>query len=595
MPVKYKAPLRDMQFVYYELLNGKEISELPGFEDADPQTVKAVWEEAAKFAETILLPLNQPADLQGCSIDNGVVTVPDGFKEAYDQYIAGGWTALTESPEYGGMGLPYSVSTIVSEILSATNQSFSLYPALTHGAAKAIRACGTQEQKNTYLPKFAEGIWSGTMCLTEPHSGTDLGLLQTKAVEDENGHYKITGTKIFITSGEHELTENIVHLVLARLPDAPPGINGISLFLVPKYLINDDGSVAERNPIVCGALEHKMGIKGSATCVMNLDNAEGYLLGTKHKGMQAMFIMMNSARLGTGVQGMAAGEQAYQGAVEYAKERIQMRSLDGPKYPDKKADPIIVHPDVRRMLLTIRAYTEGCRAMTFWIAQELDQAARNPDTDRREMADDLASLLTPVIKAFNTDRGFESTNLGVQVFGGHGYITENGIEQFVRDVRIAQLYEGTNGIQALDLVGRKLTMNKGRSVNRFFNIVTDFIQQESTHSDMEEFIKPLSKSLGQLQQATVWLAKNAPQQPLHAGGAAVDYLDLFGHVTLAFMWARMASIALDKQDCVEADFYKAKLQTARFYIQKLLPRTYYLVTTLEAGSDCLMDFEEAYF
>jgi len=595
MPVKYNAPLRDMQFVYYELLNGKEISDLPGFEDADEDTVKAVWDEAAKFAEAVLLPLNQSGDKQGCSLEDGVVTVPDGFEDAYNQYIEGGWTALTEAPEYGGMGLPYSVSTIVSEILCSTNQSFSLYPALTHGAAKAIKACGTEEQKNTYLPKFSEGTWSGTMCLTEPHCGTDLGLIQTKAEEDGNGNYKITGTKIFITSGEHELTDNIVHLVLARLPDAPPGIKGISLFLVPKYLITEDGNIGDRNPIVCGALENKMGIKGSATCVMNLDNAEGYLLGTKHKGMQAMFIMMNSARLGTGVQGMAAGEQAYQGAVEYAKERIQMRSLDGPQYPDKKADPIIVHPDVRRMLLTIRAFTEGCRAMTLWIAQELDQAERNPDQERRETADDLASLLTPIIKAFNTDRGFESTNLGVQVLGGHGYITDNGMEQFVRDARIAQLYEGTNGIQALDLVGRKLNMHNGRAIKYYFELVGKFIHQESNSSDMEEFIKPLSKAFAQLQQSTLWLAKNAPQNPVHGGGASVDYLNIFGLVTLAYMWAKMAKIAMTNQHEDDGDFYKAKIQTARFYMQKLLPQTDYLVTTLEAGSDSLMEFKEEYF
>ncbi len=595
MPVTYKSPLREMQFVYYELLNGKAISELPGYEEADSDTVKAIWEEAAKFAEAVLLPLNQTGDQQGCTLKDGVVTVPDGFKEAYDQYIEGGWTALTEEPQYAGMGLPYSVSTIVSEILSSTNTSFSLYPGLTHGAAKAIRACGTQEQKDTYLHKFSEGTWSGTMCLTEPHCGTDLGLIQTKAEETPDGNYQLSGTKIFITSGEHELTENIVHLVLARLPDAPPGIQGISLFLVPKYLINDDGSVGDRNPINCGAVEHKMGIKGSATCVMNMDHAEGYLLGTKHKGMQAMFVMMNSARLGTGVQGMAAGESAYQGAVEYAKERIQMRSLEGAKYPEKKADPIIVHPDVRRMLLTIRAYTEGCRAMTYWIAQELDHVTKNPDPARKEKADDLSSLLTPVIKAFNTDRGFESTNLGVQIFGGHGFISEHGMEQFVRDVRIAQLYEGTNGIQALDLIGRKLVMHGGRLVKSYFEIVATFIQQESSNEDMAEFIKPLSKAFNQLQQATQWVVNNASAKPVHAGGASVDYLNVFGLVTLALMWAKMAKIALEKQDDDDADFYKAKIMTARFYMQKLLPQTDSLITTIQAGSDSLMDFDEAYF
>jgi len=583
-----------MQFAYYELLNGESIAQYPGFEDADPDTVKHIWEEAAKFCETVLLPLNQSGDEQGCTLEDGVVTVPDGFKDAYNQYIEGGWTALNEKPEYGGMGLPYSVSVIVSEILCSTNQSFSLYPGLTHGAAKAIRIVGTEEQKNTYLPKFAEGTWSGTMCLTEPQCGTDLGLIQSKAEPDDKGSYKLTGTKIFITSGEHELTENIVHLVLARLPDAPPGIKGISLFLVPKYLINDDGSVGDRNPISCGAIEHKMGIKGSATCVMNLDHAEGYLLGAEHKGMQAMFIMMNSARLGTGVQGIGAGEQAYQGAVEYAKERIQMRSLSGVQQPEMKADPIIVHADVRRMLLTIRAFTEGCRAMTFWIAQELDHANNHPDPERREEADDLASLLTPVIKAFSTDRGFESTNLGVQVFGGHGYISIHGMEQFVRDARIAQLYEGTNGIQALDLIGRKLGMHNGRLVRRYFERVGAFLQQE-TSEEMAEFTQPLAIAFKHLQQATAWVAEKAPQNPVNSGGAAVDYLDIFGLVTVGYMWAKTAKIALEKQDGEGADFYKAKIHTSRFYMQKLLPKTGSLLATLTVGCDSLMEYDESWF
>ncbi|MCP3673154.1 MAG: acyl-CoA dehydrogenase [Gammaproteobacteria bacterium] len=595
MTAPYKAPLRDMEFVYYELLEGNKISQLPGFEDAETETVKAVLEEAAKFAENVFLPLNQSGDEQGCTLEDGVVTLPDGFKEAYDQYTEGGWTGLTEEPQYGGMGLPYSVSVLIAEMLSSTNQSLSMYAGLTHGAAKAIHACGTDEQKNTYLPKFVEGTWTGTMCLTEPQCGTDLGLISTKAEPQDNGTHKLTGTKIFISCGEHELTENIIHLVLARLPDAPPGIKGISLFLVPKYLINDDKSSGERNPVTCGAIEHKMGIKGSVTCVINLDDAEGYMIGEKNKGMQAMFVMMNSARLGTGVQGMAAGEQAYQGAVEYARDRIQMRSLTGPKHPDKKADPIIVHPDVRRMLLTMRAYTEGCRAMTVWIAQELDQLARNPDPARREEADDLASLLTPVIKAFNTDTGFDSTNMGVQVFGGHGFISEHGMEQFVRDVRIAQLYEGTNGIQALDLVGRKMNMHQGRLLKRFFVPVAKYIAQESENAEMNEFIQPLSTAFTQLQQATGWIAKNAPANPDNAGSASVDYLRMFGLVTVGYMWARMAQIALAKQAGDETAFYKAKIKTARFYMQKLLPQTASLLATVEAGSDSLMDFDEGYF
>jgi len=595
MTVTYKAPLRDMEFVYYELLSGKSINQLPGYEEAEPETVKHILEEAAKFAENVFLPLNQSGDEQGCTLNEGVVTLPEGFKDAYDQYTEGGWTALTEDPEYGGMGMPYSVSVIIAEMLSSTNQSLSMYAGLTHGAAKAIHAFGTEQQKNTYLPKFTDGSWSGTMCLTEPHCGTDLGLISTKAEPAENDCYKISGTKIFISCGEHELTDNIVHLVLARLPDAPPGIKGISLFLVPKYLINDDGSIGARNPVTCGAIEHKMGIKGSVTCVMNLDQAEGYLVGAKHKGMQAMFVMMNSARLGTGVQGMAAGEQSYQGAVEYARDRIQMRSLTGPKQPEKKADPIIVHPDVRRMLLTIRAYTEGCRAMTYWIAQELDQFARNPDAERREEADDLASLLTPVIKAFNTDCGFESTNLGVQVFGGHGFISEHGMEQFVRDARIAQLYEGTNGIQALDLVGRKMSMHKGRLLQRFFTPLAEFISDEQDNEELSEFIKPLDIAFKQLQQATAWIAEQGVKNPDHAGGASVDYLRMFGLVTIGYMWARMIKIAIAEQTSADADFYKAKIKTGRFYMQKLLPHTASLLTTLQTGSDSLMDFDESYF
>jgi len=595
MTVPYKAPLRDIEFVYYELLEGNQLNQLPGFEEASPETVKAVLEEAAKFAENVFLPLNQSGDEQGCTLEDGVVTLPDGFQDAYDQYTEGGWTGLTEDPQYGGMGLPYSVSVIIAEMLSSANQSLSMYAGLTHGAAKAIHACGTEKQKNTYLPKFVEGSWSGTMCLTEPQCGTDLGLIQTKADPLENGNYKLTGTKIFISCGEHELTDNIVHLVLARLPDAPPGIKGISLFLVPKYLINDDDSLGERNPVTCGAIEHKMGIKGSVTCVMNLDEAEGYLIGTKHKGMQAMFIMMNSARLGTGVQGIAAGEQAYQGAVEYARDRIQMRSLTGPKFPDKKADPIIVHPDVRRMLLTMRAYTEGCRAMTYWIAQELDQLAKNPDPERQQEADDLASLLTPVIKAFNTDTGFDSTNMGVQIFGGHGFISEHGMEQFVRDARIAQLYEGTNGIQALDLVGRKMNMHNGRLLKRFFEPVEEYLAQEVKDPQMNEFIEPLSKAFARLQKATSWIAENAMKNPDNAGAASVDYLRIFGLVTVGYMWARMAKIAIENQQSDDADFYKAKIKTARFYMQKLLPQTGSLLTTLESGSNSLMDFDEAYF
>lgn len=593
MTVPYKAPLRDMEFLYFELFGGANLTSLPGFEDAEPDTVRAILEEAAKFSENVFLPLNQSGDEQGCVLKDGVVTVPDGFKDAYQQFREGGWNGVTESPEYGGMGLPYSVSIMISEMLASTNQSLSMYAGLTHGASKAVKANGSEQQKSLYLPKFADGTWSGTMCLTEAQCGTDLGLIQTKAVEQANGSYKITGSKIFISAGDHEMTDNIIHLVLARTDNAPPGIKGISMFLVPKYLINDDQSVGERNGVSTGSIEHKMGINGNATCVINLDEAEGYLVGSINKGMQAMFVMMNSARLGTGLQGVAAGEQAYQGAVAYAKDRVQMRSLSGPKHPELKADPIIVHADVRRMLLTMRAYTEGTRAMTYWIAQELDHHSKNPDAARREEADDLASLLTPVIKAFCSDTGYESTNHGVQILGGHGFISEHGMEQFIRDARIAQIYEGTNGIQALDLIGRKLMISGGRLYNRFIDPLKVYIDEQSSNDAMSEFIEPLSSAFNDLQQATQWVAQNAAKNPDHLGGASVDYLRVFGLVTVGYMWARMANISIEKQS--EEDFYAAKIKTARFYMQKLLPQTASLLTTIKAGSDSLMEFDEAYF
>lgn len=595
MATVYKAPLRDMEFVYYELLGGEELSKLPGYEEADPDTVKAIWEEAAKIAENVMFPLNRTGDEEGCHFENGVVRTPKGFKEAYDLYCESGFTGLTADPEYGGMGMPHSVGLMIAEMMSATNHSFAMYPGLTHGAFNAINAHGSEEQKNTYLPKFVEGTWSGTMCLTEPQCGTDLGLIRTKADPKEDGSYNINGTKIFISAGEHDLTENIIHLVLARMPDAPPGIKGISLFLVPKFLIKEDNSIGARNGVSCGAIEHKMGINANSTCVINFDDAEGYLIGKKHKGMEAMFVMMNSARVGTGMQGLAACEQSYQGAVEYARERVQMRSLTGVKHPEMKADPIIVHPDVRRMLLTIRAYSEGCRALSSWIAQELDHHEKNPDPVRKQEADDLASLLTPVIKAFQTDVGFESANLGVQVYGGHGFIREHGMEQYVRDARIAQLYEGTNGIQALDLVGRKMGMHMGRYLRRFFHPVQAFIEAEMEVPEMNEFVMPLAKAFSRLQQASAWIAQEGMKNPDQAGAASVDYLRMFGLVALAYMWARMVKIALAKQNGDEAKFYQAKIKTARFYMQKLLPQTGSLFSTIMAGSETLMDFDEEFF
>ena len=595
MTLAYKVPLRDMHFLFFELFGGDKLSSLEAFQDADPETVKAILEEAAKFVESEILPLNQTGDEEGCHLEDSVVTTPKGFKEVYQHFTEGGWTALTEPQQYGGMGLPYSVSYMVSEMLSSANQSFSMYPGLTHGAAKAIETYGSEAEKELYLSKFAEGTWSGTMCLTEAHCGTDLGLLQTRAAPQDDGSYLINGTKIFISSGEHDLTENIVHLVLARLPDAPEGIKGISLFIVPKFLSDETGNITDRNTVHCSALEHKMGIHANSTCVINLDDAKGYLLGEPHKGMQVMFVMMNAARLGTGLQGFAAGERAYQGASEYAKERLQMRALTGPANPELKADPIIVHPDVRRMLLTIKAYTEGCRAMSYWIAQEIDLADHHPDEQRRQEADDLAALLTPVIKAFSTDTGFESTNLGMQVFGGHGFIVEHGMEQLVRDVRISQLYEGTNGIQAMDLIGRKLPMHKGRLIKTFIKRVAKFIEENKEHAGAEKYIKPVVHALNVFQETTEWVAAAGEENPNHLGSASVDYLRMFGLVTLAFMWAEMALLAIEHDDIDTDSFYQGKQATATFFMAKLLPQIHTLSLTIMTGSDSLMNYPDDAF
>ncbi len=458
----YKAPLRDMRYVLFELLGGDALTSLPGFEDFSRDTIDAVLEEAAKICEQVLQPLNRSGDEEGCAFENGVVRTPKGFKEAYDTFREGGWTGIACDPAYGGQGLPAAVNTLVEEMICASNLSFGMYPGLSHGAYVSVHGYGADELKETYLPKLVDGTWSGTMCLTEPQCGTDLGLLRTRAAPNGDGSYKITGTKIFISAGEHDLTENIIHLVLARLPDAPKGVKGISLFLAPKFLVKPDGSLGPRNGVACGSIEHKMGIKASSTCVMNFDGAQGWLIGEPHKGMQAMFAMMNAERLAVGVQGLGLAEASYQGAAAYARERLQGRALSGPKYPDKPADPLLVHPDIRRMLLTQRAYIEGSRALAVWAAKSLDIAKRHPDPAERAKAEDFIAVVTPVVKALMTDLGFEATNLGVQVFGGHGYIRENGMEQFVRDCRIAQIYEGANGIQALDLVGRKMPAHAGR-------------------------------------------------------------------------------------------------------------------------------------
>ncbi len=591
----YTAPLRDMRFVLTEVLQIEKLSNLPSFSEATPDVVDAILEEAGKFCSSELQPLNQPGDEEGCHFDNGKVTTPKGFKEAYDKFVEGGWVGLPCDPAYGGQGLPKVINFAVEEMVCSANLSFGMYPGLSNGAYNALFLHGNDTLKDLYLPKLTSGIWSGTMCLTEPQCGTDLGLIKTRAEPQQDGSYLLTGTKIFISAGEHDLTENIVHLVLARLPDAPAGIRGISLFVCPKFLPDKDGKAGARNKLACGAIEKKMGIKASSTCVMNFDGAQAWLVGQKHKGMSAMFTMMNTARLAVGIQGLGIAEAAYQGAVAYARDRLQMRSLSGVKAPDKPADPIIVHPDIRRMLLTQRAITEACRALVYWAGIELDIATHDRDAERRQSADNLVALLTPMVKAYLTDHGFLAANLGVQVFGGHGYIRDWGMEQLVRDARITQIYEGTNGIQALDLVGRKLSVGTGRLLRRFFHPVADYIETTSNDPAMAEFVLPLAKAFAKLQQATAWLAQAGLKDPEEAGAAANDYLRLFALVALGYMWCRMVAVALPKQEGDEAAFYQGKVAAARFFTAKILPETNLLFTTLTAGKTSVMTPSEAFF
>lgn len=591
----YKAPIRDMQFVMYELMNADKLSDMPGFEEATRDLIDPVMEEASKITQDVLFPLNRSGDEEECQWVDGKVTTPSGFKDAYTLFREGGWTAISCDPNYGGMGMPKTVNTMIEEMICSSNLSFGMYPGLSYGAYTAMHGFASDELKDTYLPKLVDGTWSGTMCLTEPHCGTDLGLCRTKAVPEDDGSYLVTGTKIFISAGEHDLTDNIIHLVLARTPDAPKGIKGISLFVVPKYLPDSDGEAGEFNNVSCGSIEHKMGIKASATCVMNFDNARGWLVGTLNKGMQGMFAMMNQERLAVGIQGLGLAEASYQGAVEYAKERLQGRSLSGVKHPDKAADPIIVHPDVRRMLMTQRAYIEGCRALGGWVAEELDISRKHPDDKRRGEADEFVQLMTPIVKALFTDLGFECANHGMQVFGGHGFIREHGMEQYVRDCRIAQIYEGTNGIQALDLIGRKMPDKAGRLLRRFFHPVQAYIEQNVMDDDLGEFVQPLAKAFGRLQQVTGYLAQVGMSKPEEAAAGATEYLRLFGLVGLAYMWCRSVEIAKDKTDGDEADFYKAKITTARFFMQKLLPQASSLATSIMAGGSSMMELEEDLF
>lgn len=588
----YHAPLDDIHFLLHDVHNIAQLSELPAFADATPDVIDAVLAEAAKVCEEVLFPINQSGDAEGCRYENGEVHTPAGFKEAYQQYTSGGWTGLAAPTEFGGQGLPEAVRFVFEEMQCSANLSFSMYPGLSHGAVSALISHGSQELQQRFLPKLIDGSWSGTMCLTEAQAGTDLGIITTKAVPAGDGAYAITGTKIFISAGEQDLTENILHLVLAKLPDAPSGTKGISMFLVPKYLPTEDGKPGTKNGVVCGSIEHKMGIKGSATCVLNFDNATGWMVGEEHKGMRAMFTMMNGARLAVGMQGLGLSEVAYQNALAYAKERLQGRALTGAKNPSEVADPILVHPDVRKGLLRMKALNEGMRSLAYWVGILIDLEIHHPDAAKREEAEDLVALMTPVIKAFLTDKGFDGTNIALQTLGGHGYIREYGIEQYVRDARIAQIYEGTNAVQALDLVGRKLAMHGGRLVRRFFEMVKADIDVASANDAVAEFAKPLGASLLQLQKATMMLAERGFANPDEAGAAATDYLHLMGYVAVGWQWLRMATVASEKlaASTGEARFNQAKMKTARFYFARLLPEAATLLAAIQSGSASIMAF-----
>ena len=593
--INYTAPVRDMRFLFNELLDGPQIQKIKCYEDFTPEVIDAMLEEGAKFTKEVLLPLNLSGDKEGCILENGVVRTPNGFKDAYDKFVEAGWTSLASSTEYGGQGAPAALYFLLQEMICSTNMAFSTYPGLTEGAYNAIKLHGSESQKNLYLPNFTNGNWSGTMCLTEPQCGTDLGLIKTKAEPTQNDSYKISGTKIFITAGEHDLTENIVHLVLGRLPDAPKGIKGISLFLVPKFIPTKDGRPGERNSLACGSIESKMGIKGSATCVMNFDNAIGWIVGKPNNGMKAMFTMMNSARLGVGIQGIGLAEVSYQNALAYAQDRLQGRALSGSKRPDKVADSILVHPDVRKNLLTVKSLTEGMRAISLWTALNLDIAEKSDNLEEKKNADNLVQLMTPIVKAFCTDKGFNATNTSLQIFGGHGYIHEYGMEQFVRDARITQIYEGTNGVQALDLVGRKMPTDYGRYLRSFFHPVEEFIQKNSANKELEFYILGLAKAFGRLQQATAIIAQKGLSNRDELGSAASEYLSLFGYVAIAYMWAKTSKVCIEMLESDETGFYTAKLKTAKFYYDKILPETGSLFSIIMSGGESIMSFSEDEF
>jgi len=592
MPI-YTAPVKDIQFVLHDLLKISK-QDIAGFDELDRDFTGAVVEEAGKVATAVLHPLNAVGDREGCVLENGVVRTPTGFKDAFAQMKDGGWTAMDCDPEYGGQGLPYVMHTAAQEPFVSANMAFNMYQGLTHGAYSAIYAHGSDDQKQTYLPKLTTCEWTGTMNLTEPHCGTDLGLMRTKAVPQDDGSYKITGQKIFISAGDHDLADNIIHLVLAKIQGGPDGIKGVSLFIVPKILVNDDGSLGARNGVSVGKIEEKMGIHGNATCVMNYDEATGFLLGEAHKGMRAMFTMMNEARLGVGLQGYAQAESAYQNAVAYANDRLQGRAVTGAENPDGPADPLIVHPDIRRNLMDQKSFVEGARAFTYWGAYLIDRAHRNNDKD----ADGLISLMTPVIKGFLTDKGFEYATAAQQVYGGHGYIEEWGMSQYARDARIAMIYEGANGIQALDLVGRKLALDGGKHVMAFFEMIKTFIKENEGDAALnKDFLVPLKAASKDLQAAGMYFMQNGMKNPNNALSGSYDFMHMMGHVCLGLMWARMAKAAMDALEAGASDtaFYETKIATGRYYMARQLPATAMHLARINTGADTVMALKAAHF
>ncbi|MDO6618251.1 acyl-CoA dehydrogenase C-terminal domain-containing protein [Shewanella sp. 6_MG-2023] len=593
----YKAPIRDFKFVMQELLGCESHYQGLGYEDASIDMIDAIIAEAAKLTEQVVAPLNQIGDQQGCTWTDGNVTTPDGFKDAYKQYVEGGWPTLSQSPEYGGQGLPHSLNMNIAEMFSSANHSFAMYPGLSHGALATIEAHGSETQKQQFMPKLVEGTWTGTMCLTEPHCGTDLGMLRTKAELNEDGTYSLSGTKIFISAGEHDLSDNIVHIVIARIPGAPEGNKGISLFIVPKFNVNEDGSISDRNGVSCGSIEHKMGINGNATCVINFDAATGHLIGEPNRGLKCMFTFMNAARIGVASEGVAAAEASFQGALAYAKDRLQMRSISGVKNPQGPADPIIVHPDVRRMLLTQKSIAEGGRALLSYLAQLVDIVHAEKNEAVKAETETKLALLTPIAKAFLSELGFEATSYGVQIFGGHGFIKEWGMEQLMRDTKISSLYEGTTGIQALDLLARKIIGTQGEILKPFSKDVTLFCQQNMDDQAMAEFIQPIMAYAKEWHELTVTIGAKATKNPDEIGGASVDYLMFAGYVTLAFFWARMAKVAQEKlkTDTSEKAFYQAKIKTAQFFIQRMLPRAKGHAACIQNGVDSMMALDSKDF